>query len=690
MLRLSKVVTSPALYREAHAVRRLLSTSTTGAEAGGRQAFKNALPLLTRTLGRSGALVRAFSSAVVHPPAPFAEADPKIRLASEEAAAAADPQAADAGEKADADKRPSVRAAWSRLWKFVKAKVWVLGLAGGLIVAGTLLGVMSPAALGAVFDAFSVGGPVIGPALKLAALMIGKLAFDLFGSILLTNACEDIANSMRRDAFARLLHADVAFFDEAQTAALVSQLQDGVKDVRDTLRTVVGEGVPAAARVVGGAVSLLVLSPKLTVILGAVMSPLFVLGDRLGARLRKLARNSQEAQARTSSRAQETFFNIRAVRAMTGEQMEAEKYSVLLDTSSGISRKIGYEINGFRTLVSIGVAALAALVVGTGSYLEMSKGDITAFMFQTMGLESALKSISIVSAKLARASGAVNHVSDLLELEPVVNKRGGYIPPRIDGDVIFEHVSFAYPGRPHAPVLRDISLHCPPGKTVALVGTSGAGKSTIASLLLGFYNPSAGRVSIDGVPLQLMDMHHLRQHTAFVPQEPLLFNCSIRDNVRYGKPDATEEEIERACKLAHCSDFIGTLPKGLDTFVGERGVALSGGQRQRLMIARALLRDPKILILDEYSSQQDAQSEGKVAAALASLTKGRTTIIIAHRMATIQAADLIYVLSHGRVVESGNHAQLLARNGMYAELVRRQQGSADVEDAMADVVSRSK
>lgn len=604
---------------------------------------------------------------------------------------------------------------WSKLWSVLKGKALWLAAAGGLIVAATFLGLATPGAIGACWDAFSAGGPLLGPALKLGALLLGRLLLELSGSFLLTSTCEEVANELRSSMFASLLAADISYFDARETAQLVAELHEGVKEIRDGLRTAVGEGLPAVARVVGGTAALMMASPKLSAVLLAGLTPGFLAAHALGERLRRLVRRSQAAQARTSASAQESLLNIRAVRAMTGEASEAAKYTARLTESSAVSKRIGAEISLFSAGVSLGLSSIAGLVLYAGSYLvaagDLSRGQLSAFLLQALQLEGALKGVSMVNARVTKASGAVSRVADVLELVPVVNRRGGWRPDRIEGDIVLDQVQFAYPSRPHLPVLRGVSMHIPAGTTVALVGPSGSGKSTLASLLLGFYAPTVpapsasagtaaataaaaaagaaagaatpasastphgpGMIRVDGTRLDLMDLHYLRSHMAHVPQEPLLFNCSIRDNIAYGKPGATDAEVAAAAAAAQCGDFIAALPAGLDTQVGERGVSLSGGQRQRIAIARALLRDPRILLLDEYSNQLDVESEARVAAALKTLARGRTTIIIAHRMATVKAADVIYVLSHGRVVESGSHAQLMARGGMYAAMVAKQSG----------------
>lgn len=649
--------------------------------------------------------------------------------------------------------KPNINAVLSRLWRVIKKEAGWLILAGGLAVAAAALGLATPGLLATFWDKFdtaaqSKGADLAGPAIKLAALFIGRFILQLVASTTLANSTERVANGLRVELFEHLLESDIAFFDERRTAELVDSLSADVKEVRDSLRSLIGEGLPAVARVVGGIASLLYVSPKLTGVLGAMLIPGVAIGNALASRLRSLARKSQEAQGKAAASAQESLQNIRTVRAFTGESTESNKYTTLLDRSSAISKEMGKEYSFFRGIVSLGITAMAGGVLWAGNSLiqngDMTRGQLGSFIVSTMALEQALETVSRLGAKTQRAQGAATRVADLLAEQPVSNASGGAQWDRVIGDVSFDAVHFAYPTRPHVPVLRGVSLHLPPGKVVAVVGPSGSGKSTLANLLLRYYEPTmpqveqkpntvtaggaatsspaathhhvehqgtpvpsstespsskvsgsasdghhnpsvhrpgpissaAGMVRVDGYPLSLVDAHWLRKHVAFVPQDTALFASTLRDNIRYGNPSATDDEIKFAAEQANALGFINSLPKGLDTVVGERGVSLSGGQRQRVALARALLRDPKVLLLDEATSALDADSEAAVQDALTRAMKGRTTMIIAHRLSTIAKADLIYVLSHGRVVESGSHAELLQRNGMYAQLVKRQREGA--------------
>jgi ATP-binding cassette subfamily B protein len=328
-----------------------------------------------------------------------------------------------------------------------------------------------------------------------------------------------------------------------------------------------------------------------------------------------------------------------------------------------------------------GVAFFAAFTAGVfvfwyGARMvaadEMTAGNLISFLFYTMQMAFGLSALAELWTDVQRAAGAAERVFELLHREPAIAPTGGRTLEHVQGAVRFEHVTFAYPGRPDVTVLKDFSLELEPGEVVALVGPSGAGKSTIASMLYRLYDPLEGRLTLDGSPYPELDAEWLRRQVGVVAQEPLLFSTSIADNIRYGRPEATDEEVEAAARLANAHGFISSFPEGYQTLVGERGIQLSGGQKQRVAIARAVLKNPRILILDEATSALDAESEHLVREALERLMKGRTTLVIAHRLSTVKDADRVVVLESGAVVQSGTHAELVGEEGLYRRLVERQ------------------
>jgi ATP-binding cassette subfamily B protein len=373
--------------------------------------------------------------------------------------------------------------------------------------------------------------------------------------------------------------------------------------------------------------------------------------------------------------AEEALGGIRTVRSFAAEPAEAERYSGAIARSLGLARRRIRASALFMSATTFAGFGAAALVFWYGGALvargEISAGELTSFLVYTLLCGFSLGALADLWADFLRALGAAERVFELLDRAPPTAS-GGRTLPRVEGALALEGVEFRYPSRPDTVVLTDLSLAAAPGEVVALVGPSGAGKSTIAALLLRFYDPGAGTIRLDGVDLRELDPSWLRRQIGLVAQEPLLFSASIADNIRYGRPEATGVEIEAAARAANAEPFVQRFPGGLDTLVGERGVQLSGGQKQRIAIARALLVDPRVLVLDEATSALDAESEHLVQEALERLMRGRTTLVIAHRLSTVRHADRVLVIDGGRVLESGRHDELVARGGLYRRLLERQ------------------
>ncbi|XP_038247936.1 mitochondrial potassium channel ATP-binding subunit isoform X6 [Dermochelys coriacea] len=517
------------------------------------------------------------------------------------------------------------------------------------------------------------------PAFRLLLLysLQGLLTFSYI--VLLARVGERVAGSMRKALFASLLRQDMAFFDANQTGQLVNRLTTDIQEFKSSFKLVISQGLRSVTQTVGCFAALYLLSPKLTGLLLVVMPSLVGAGALIGSVLRSLSRQAQEQVGKATGVADEVLGNVRTVRAFAMEDTELALYCHEVDRSSRLNEKLGRGIAVFQGLSNV---VLNCIVLGTvfvgGSLMageELLPGDLMSFMVASQTVQRSMANISVLFGQVVRGLSAGARVFELMTLEPTVSLSGGdRIPSHsLLGHICFQDVCFSYPTRPSCPVLRNFSLTLPPRKTVAIVGESGGGKSTVAALLERFYEPTRGAITLDGRELCTLDPSWLRgQVIGFISQEPALFGTTILENIRFGKPSATDAEVYAAAQLANADSFIRSFPQGYGTIVGERGVMLSGGQKQRVAIARALLKNPSVLILDEATSALDTESEQVVQEALERAMAGRTVLVIAHRLSTIQGADLIVVLARGCVAEAGTHAELLRRSGLYAELIRRQ------------------
>ncbi|KAI4875035.1 hypothetical protein NFI96_013000 [Prochilodus magdalenae] len=594
---------------------------------------------------------------------------------------------------------------WAVLWEFVRPQL--LALIGAIILAfgAAALNIQIPLMLGDLVNvvaqhmrehAGNYMRDIQAPALKLLGLygLQGLLTSGYI--ILLSRVGERVAADMRKTLFTSLLRQDVAFFDANKTGQLVNRLTADIQEFKSSFKLVISQGLRSITQTVGCFVSLYVISPKLTGLTVVVLPCLVGAGALIGSFLRKLSRKAQEQIAKATGVADEALGNVRTVRAFAMEDRELETYAIEVDKSAVMNETLGTGIAVFQGLSNI---VLNCIVLGTifagGSLMahnDMSPGDLMSFLVASQTVQRSLASISILFGQMVRGISAGARVFEYLTLEPTIPLTGGgRIPHKsLTGRVDFMNINFSYPTRPGNQVLKNFSLTLPPSKTVAIVGESGGGKSTVAALLERFYDPSNGVIMLDGLDIRTLDPSWLRGHViGFISQacpsksktfqratcEPVLFGTSVMENIRFGKPGATDSEVVAAAKQANAHNFITGFPDGYNTVVGERGVTLSGGQKQRIAIARALIKNPSVLILDEATSALDAESERVVQEALDRATTGRTVLIIAHRLSTIQGADLICVMSNGRVVEAGTHLELLSKGGLYAELIRRQRSN---------------
>ncbi len=489
---------------------------------------------------------------------------------------------------------------------------------------------------------------------------------------------ERIAANLRTRLYRHLLTLDQAFFERTRTGELVSRLAADTELVQTVVGSTLSLSLRSVVMLIGSTVMLIITSPRLAGLTALVIPAVILPIVFLGRRVEKLSRESQDRIADSSAIASESLVAIHAVQAYTREPHEGNRYAGAVDRALSTARqRIRTTATLTALVILLGFGAIT-LVLWAGAHAviagEMNAGVLAQFVLYAVVAAGSVGGLTEVWGELLRCAGALGRIGELLDTPAAITApaRPRVLPTPVRGVLQLDAVSFHYPSRPDRPSLDAIDLAIAPGETVALVGPSGAGKTTVFQLLQRFHDPQQGRIALDGIDLRELDPAELRRHFALVPQDPVLFGASIADNIRFGRLDAGMAEVEAAARAAEAHEFIAQLPQGYDTYIGERGVRLSGGQQQRIAIARALLRDSPVLLLDEATSSLDAQSERSVQLALEKLMQGRTTLVIAHRLATVQKADRIIVLEQGRIIAEGTHASLLAANGLYAELARLQ------------------
>ena len=548
------------------------------------------------------------------------------------------------------------------------------------LVLTAIVSLTLPLAVRRVVDGFNSETAALLDQYFLAALGIASLLALGTGLryYLVTRLGERVVADIRKAVFDRMIAMSPAFYEKIMTGEVLSRI------TTDTtlLLSVISSSVSVALRnlliLIGGLGLMMVTSPKLTgavlLIVPLIIVPIVVLGRRL----RNLSRENQDWIAESSGNASEALLSVQTVQAFTHEVASALTFSRVTEKSFDSAKK---RIATRAVMTVIVIALVFAGIVGvlwTGARdvraEVMSVGELIQFLIYAIMVAGSVGALSEIWGELQRASGATERLVELLRTtdsvadpaQPIALPQGGR------GAIVFDHLRFSYPTRPETSALDGVSFTIKPGETVALVGPSGAGKSTIFQLLLRFYDPVEGRITLDGADLRVINRADFRAAMALVPQDPVIFAASARENIRFGRPDATDAEVEEAAKAAAAHDFLTALPKGYDTYVGERGLMLSGGQKQRIAIARAILRDAPILLLDEATSALDAESERAVQDAVTRLSAGRTTLIVAHRLATVKQADRILVFEGGKIVAEGTHDSLVAQGGLYARLARLQ------------------
>ncbi|MCU0421530.1 MAG: ABC transporter transmembrane domain-containing protein [Bacteroidia bacterium] len=497
--------------------------------------------------------------------------------------------------------------------------------------------------------------------------------FSFMRVYLLTEVGEKALADMRRDVYSKLLTMPMGFFTEKRVGELSNRISSDLSQIQDAISFTLAEFLRGIFTLIIGLGFIFWISTKLALVMLAVVPVIAVLAVVFGVRIRKMARKAQDQLADSGTIVQETFQGISIVKAFTSEYYEINRYVksiyAVVHTAIANARYRGT----FISFMIFSVFGAISFVMWFGANMiqsgELTIGALTMFVIFSMFVGGTFAGFADMFSQLQKTLGATQSVREILRGEGEDITISEQLPVvALQGAVTFKEVAFSYPSREDVTVLKSISMHAESGKRVAIVGPSGAGKSTIASLLLQFYKPTKGEVLFDGKPANQISLTGLRSQLAYVPQDVLLFGGSIRENIAYGKPDYTEQEIIEAAKQANAHDFISAFPEGYDTIVGERGIKLSGGQRQRIAIARAILRNPVILILDEATSSLDGESEQLVQDALENLMKNRTSFVIAHRLSTIRNADIILVIDKGLVVESGTHETLIQRNGLYRRL----------------------
>ncbi|MEV4884960.1 ATP-binding cassette domain-containing protein [Chitinophaga ginsengisegetis] len=560
-----------------------------------------------------------------------------------------------------------------RLFRYVKPYWPEFSLGLVFLLISSLAGLAFPKLLGNLVDPKS-NEHLFNGMNKAGVLLIGVLVaqaiFSFFRIVLFVNVTEKTLATLRQTIYSHLIRLPMKFFLERRVGELSSRISSDISLLQETFTTTLAEFIRQIIIIIGGVVILLITSPHLTIFMLAILPLMMVAAVVFGKFIRRFSKQVQEQVAASNTVVEETLQGVLNVKAFANEFFEIARYRQRTNEAARLGMKSGKFRGAFSSFIIMGIFGALVAVIWRGVSIGMPTADLLSFVLYSLFIGGSIAGLAEVYTNLQKSIGATEHLLEILD-EPAedITPVTAIAPEnQLDGQISFRNVSFHYPSRPDLPVMNDVSFDVYADQKVALVGPSGAGKSTVVSLLLRLYDPVSGSILFDGKESTAFPLSQLRSQMAVVPQDVFLFGGTIAENIAYGKPGATPEEMEEAAKKANAWEFIQRFPLGLQTVVGERGIQLSGGQRQRIAIARAVLKNPRILILDEATSALDSESEKLVQDALDKLMEGRTSIVIAHRLATVRQADKIIVLDKGHIVEEGTHSELIGLDGLYRTL----------------------
>ena len=515
-------------------------------------------------------------------------------------------------------------------------------------------------------------------ALALIIMFAVQSFFSFFRIVLFTRVTENTLRDIRKDAFSRLIYMPMDFFNQNKVGELTSRISSDIEKIQETMQTTIAEFFRQLVIIIGSVIFMLMISGKLALIMLSTVPVMAIIAVFFGRFIRKLSKTAQDEAAASNSVLEESLMGITNVKSFTNETFMVGKYMKSINAIRSLNVKSGLWRGIFVSFLIVCMSSAIVFVVWQGLLMteganpEISSGDFFSFIMFTLMIGMSFGSIPDMYASIQKAIGATENLMKIIEQENELELQKGELKPVINGNISFSNVSFSYPQRKDMTILNGISFEVKQNQTIALVGSSGAGKSTISSLILNYYPLTGGTIQFDGTNIEDIELHHLRKHMAIVPQEVILFAGTIQENIAFGDLNADKEAVKQAAIQANAWEFIDSFPEKMETQVGDRGIQLSGGQKQRIAIARAILKNPAILILDEATSALDSESEKLVQEALNKLMKGRTSFVIAHRLSTIRNADSIFVIDKGQIVETGTHDALIAQKGIYSNLVELQ------------------